>query len=57
MASRLARHVGRGRGGSPRRPAADDANNDGHIGNVQADGVVEDDGDDNDLDEDDNDEG
>ncbi len=53
---------GEGRGeGSPCRAAPDAAAaadaNDGHIGNVQADGVVEDDGDDDDLDDDNNDEG
>ncbi len=43
-------------GGSPRRVAADDANDEGHIGDVRADGVVEDDGGDDDLDDDDNNE-
>ena len=48
-------------GGSPCRAAADAAaaadDNDGHIGNVQADGVVKDDGDDNNLDDNDDDKG
>jgi hypothetical protein len=58
-ASRIA--WGRAGGGSPCRAATDaaanDANNDGHIGNIQADGVVKDDGDNDDLDDDDDDEG
>ena len=42
-------------GGSPCRSAANDADNDGHIGDVRANGVVKDDGDDDNLDDDDND--
>jgi hypothetical protein len=48
-------------GGSPCRAAAnaapDNADNNGHIGNVRADGVVKDDGDNDDLDNDDDHEG
>ena len=50
-----------GGGGSPCRAAANVAagnkDNDGHIGDVRADGVVEDDGDNNDLDNEDDDKG
>jgi hypothetical protein len=49
---------GEGQGGrSPRHAAANDTNGNGHISDDRADGVLEDNGDDNDLDNDDDDEG